>query len=181
LSPRPPLFAEPQHPGELQDCVLVCFLAAWPPSTKAVTAHSAWALEVPDHAVGRFLQRAPNSDLPAALFEAGLAFLAADHAAIVPHIGRSSSVYLPASDGAFAANVIGAKSPDGAKTYTYARARTWLESNMLRNEQTPLPRAATPEATVAVSLWHWNNPGPIQATLPATGHSFLSSLISGMT
>jgi hypothetical protein len=30
LSPRPPMFAETQHPGELQDCILVCFLAAWP-------------------------------------------------------------------------------------------------------------------------------------------------------
>jgi hypothetical protein len=164
----------------LQDCVLVCFLAAWPPTTKSVTAHSAWAAEIPDHAIGRFLQRAPTSDLRAALFEAGIAFLAADHAAIVPHIGRDTSIYLPAGPGAFAANVIGAKSPDGTKVYTYARARTWLEGNMLGADQIPLPPASSVEASVAVSLWRWNNFGPIQNALPATGHEFLSSLISNI-
>jgi hypothetical protein len=159
LSPKQAILADPQHQGEQQDCVLVCYLIAWPPSPRTIQAHSAWALEVSDHALARLLQRAPRADLRAVLFEAGIGFSAADAAAVVPHVGTDSSVYLPAGDGAFAATVIGAKTADGQKHFVYARASTWLSAAMLKADQKPLRRAASAEATVALRVWHWDQHG----------------------
>ena len=125
---------------------------AFPPTPHSVTCHSAWAAEIPDHAAARFLQRAAKADLREALFAAGLAFLAADAATVVPLVGQDTSIYLPAGPGAFAATVIGARTTDGRSSYVYARANTWLSEVMLRADQTPLPRAASAEQTVALAL-----------------------------
>jgi hypothetical protein len=180
LSPRPPMFAEPQHPGELQDCVLVCFLAAWPVSAKVTTAHSAWALEVPDHAAARFWQRDPQADLSQALFEAALNFVSADADIVRAQINNNESVYLRAGSGCFACTVIGAQTTDRSKKFTYARARTWLHDDMLGTDQVPLPPAPTPAQSVALNLWRWADPGGISTTPKANGHAFLASLISNM-
>jgi hypothetical protein len=182
LSPRPPLVAEARHPGELQDCVLVCFLAAWPLSTKATTRHSGWGLECPDHAAARFWQRDPQADLSAALFEAALNFVSADAGTVRDQINTDTSVYLRAGAGCFSSTIIGATTPDRTKQYTYARAKTWLRDDMLGGDQLPLPPAPTPEDSVALDLWRWADPGPLQAAPGATAHShkFLASLISGM-
>ena len=56
LSPTAPIIANPQHQGEQQDCVLVSYLIAWPPTARSIVAHSAWAAEIPDHAAARLLQ-----------------------------------------------------------------------------------------------------------------------------
>jgi hypothetical protein len=159
LSPKTAILADPQHQGESQDCLLVCYLVAFPPTPRSVTCHSAWALEAPDHACARFLQRAPKSDLRTALFDAALAFLAADAATVVPLVGRDTSVYLPAGQGSFACTVIGARTTDGRSSCVYARANTWLSDTMLRADQTPLPRAVTAEQTVALSIWNWGENG----------------------
>jgi hypothetical protein len=154
LSPTAPIIANPQHCGEQQDCTLVCYLVAWPPTAHSIVAHSAWAAEIPDHAAARLLQRAPRPpDLRAVLFEAGLAFLAADAETVVPFVGTDASVYLPTGDGAFAASVVGAKTTDGQRHFIYARAGTWLSEAMLKPDQIPLPRTASAERTVALALW----------------------------
>jgi hypothetical protein len=181
LSPRPPLFAEPQHPGEQQDAILCCFLACWPPDAKCVTAHSAWGLECPDHAAARFWQRDPQADLAAALFNAASNFVSADADIVREQINTGKSVYLRAGAGSFACTIVGAKTPDESKQFTYARSRTWLRDDMLGSDQIPLPPAPTPAESVALSLWHWADPGSIQATMNMPRHSFLSSLISGMS
>jgi hypothetical protein len=154
LSPTAPIIANPEHRGEQQDCTLVCYLLAWPPTAHSIVAHSAWASEIPDHAAARLLQRSPRPpDLRAVLFEAGLAFLAAAVDAVRPQVGTEASVYLPAGDGAFAATIVGAKTRNGQKHFVYARAGTWLSTAMLKPDQTPLPRAANAERTVALALW----------------------------
>jgi hypothetical protein len=160
LSPKQAILADPQHQGEQQDCVLVCYLIAWPPTPRTIQAHSAWALEVSDHAAARMLQRVPSADLRAALFDAGLAFLAADANAMARLVGTQTSIYLPAaSGGAFAATVIGAKTLDGERHYTYARVHTFLSAAMLRPDQVMVPRATNPEQTVALALWRWGDDG----------------------
>jgi hypothetical protein len=120
-----------------------------------------------------FIARArhhPNAlVLRAILFEAGLAFLAADVAVVVPHVGTETRVYLPAGDGAFAATVIGARTRDGQKHFVYARAGTWLNAPLLKADQKPLPRAATPEQTVALALWLPESHSPLAT--PATPNS----------
>ena len=154
LSPTAPIIANPQHQRETQDCTLICYFLAWPQTARSIVAHSAWAAEIPDHAAARLLQRAPRAaDLRTVLFEAGMAFLAADAETIVPFVGQDASVYLPAGDGAFAASIVGAKTTDGQRHFIYARAGTWLSAAMLKPDQTLLPRAATPEQTVALALW----------------------------
>jgi hypothetical protein len=154
LSPRLPLIANPSHPGEMRNCILICHLVAFPVGPKAVKMRCAWSLEVPDHASARFLQRASGADLRAALFEAGTAFIAAEAAPIIPLVGRDASIYLPAGPGVFVASVIGAQTSDGTK-YIYARAGTWIERVRLGIDQVPLQRANKAEASVAVALWHW--------------------------
>ena len=115
--------------------------------------------------LARLLQRSPRApDLQAVLLQAGLAFLAADADAVVPHVGSDSSVYLPAGDGVFAATVIGARTTDGQKHFVYARAGTWLNAPMLKPDQTPLPRAANPEQTVALAIWKWGGAGMVVPT-----------------
>jgi hypothetical protein len=166
LSPTARIIANPQHGGEQQDCTLICFFVAWPPTARSIIAHSAWAAEIPDHACARLLQRSPRApDLRAVLFEAGSAFLAADADAVVPHVGTDASVYLPAGDGVFAATVVGAKTTDGQKHFVYARAGTWLNAPMLKPDQKPLPRAASAERTVALAIWKWGEHGMVVPTL----------------
>jgi hypothetical protein len=172
LSPTAPIIANPQHQGEQQDCTLICYFLAWPRTAHSIAAHSAWAAEIPDHAAARLLQRSPRPpDLRAVLFEAGLAFLAAAADAVVPHVGTDSSVYLPAGDGAFAASIVGAKTTNGQKHFIYARAGTWLSAAMLKPDQIPLPRAATPEQTVALGLWLPESHAPLSDPAKSGGRS----------
>jgi hypothetical protein len=173
LSPTAPIIANPVG-GEAQDCILACFLVAWPPTPQCLQCHRAWALEVPDHAAARLLQRAPETDLRTALFEASLAFLSADAAAVTPHVGAGSTVYIPAGLGAFACNIVGAQTADGRR-YIYARAGTWITEEMRAPNQVLLPLAAAAEQTVALALWRWNEVG--DAILPSVGMSLSPSRV----
>jgi hypothetical protein len=106
---------------------------------------------VPDHAAGRYLQRAgDDADLKAALFQAANNFYAADMAAVSPHVGRGTDIYLPAGDGVFVCTVVGAKSGDS--NFLYARAATWIDGTMLRPDQVPLAQAETADKSVAAIL-----------------------------
>jgi hypothetical protein len=166
LSPKRAILADPQHHGETQDCTLVCFMIAWPPTPRTIQAHSAWALEVSDHAAARMLQRVPTADLRSALFDAGLTFVTADANTMARLIGTQTSIYLPTASGAgaFAATCIGAKTLDGQRHFTYARTHTFLSALMLRPDQVMLPRAASPEETVALALWRWADDGMVVPT-----------------
>jgi hypothetical protein len=150
LAPSPPVIADPRDHGERQECTLVCYCVAWP-SPFGIRLSSAWSLEVPDHAGGRYLQRAGNNaDFKSVLFEAGNHFYAADVAAVSPHIGRDTNIYLPAGGGCFVCTVVGARS--GANKFVYARAATWIDEMKLRPDQVPLPKAETADRSVAALL-----------------------------
>jgi len=158
LTPTKSIVLDPKG-SENQDVILCCFLLAWPPAPKALQVHRAWAVEIPDHASGRLLQRDPQVDLRSALFEAGLNFLAADASAVAPHVGENRSIYLTAAHGAFPATVIGAGTKDGSRRYIYARAGTWITDAMRGPDQALLPRAMPADATVALALWRWADGG----------------------
>jgi len=150
LTPSPPVLADPKDRSQRQDCTLASFCVAWP-TLSGIRLCSAWSLEVPDHAGGRYLQRAGNdADFRSALFEAGNHFYAADVAAVSPHIGRNTDIYLPAGGGCFVCTCIGARS--GANKFVYARAATWIDETMLRPDQVPLPKAETADRSVAALL-----------------------------
>jgi hypothetical protein len=150
LASSPPVIANPKAPGQRQQCTLVCYCVAWPSPPFGITLRSAWSLEVPDHAAGRYLQRADNADFSSALFEAANHFSAADRATVTPHVGRNTDIYLPSGGGAFVCTVVGAKS--GGNNFLYARAATWLEGTMLRADQVPLSKAESAEKSVAALL-----------------------------
>jgi hypothetical protein len=151
LAPSLPVIANPKDHGERQDCTLVCYAVAWPTPPFGIRLCSAWSLEVPDHAAGRYLQRAgDNADFESALFEAANHFYAADMTAVKPHVGRQTDVYLPAGEGMFVCTVIGARS--GTKNFLYARAATWIDGTMLRPDQVPLPKAEAADRSVAALL-----------------------------
>jgi hypothetical protein len=152
LAPSPPVIADPKDHGERQECTLVCYAVAWPTPPFGIRLCSAWSLEVPDHAAGRYLQRAGNNaDFRSALFEAANYFYSADMTAVQPHVGRGSDIYLPTAGGAFVGTVIGAKS-SGGHGFLYARAATWIEEIKMRPDQTLLPKAESAEKSVAALL-----------------------------
>jgi hypothetical protein len=135
------------------------------PPFDALRIHSAWSTEVPNHGLTRFLGRAPTADLRSALFESALAFASADAAIVSPLAGTDTTIYLPAGPGAFVGQVISGQTLTGGK-YIYARARTWIPTEWMREDQTLLPRAQ-PEDTVALKLWAWADSGtqtPVGAT-----------------
>jgi hypothetical protein len=106
---------------------------AWKSGRKIAQFWCQWAVEAPDHALHRLIQREVDHgrqpDLRGALFEAANAFMRAD-ANTLDHYGHESNIYLPAGPGLFGCNVI--KSRDAKRIYTYARARTYLGPEMLR-------------------------------------------------
>jgi hypothetical protein len=163
LSPKGPIIVDAKS-GEGQDCLLACFAVAFPPDAKTLTLHSGWALEISDHACGRYLQRAPNGDLRAAAKQAALAFVSADASTVRPLIGKPTSIYLTAGSGCFAATVIGGITQTG-KTRIYARCRTFVPASWLKPDQQILPRAVNVQNTVALALWHWVKIGEVLPVL----------------
>ncbi len=149
MAPSPPVIANPKNPAEQQQCLLVCYCAAWP-TPFGIRLSSAWSLEVPDHAAGRFLQRAGDANFRSALFSAANHFYGSDMNAVQPHVGMNSDIYLPAGGGCFVCTVIGAKS--GTNNFLYARAATWIDETMLRPDQQPLPPATDPKNSIAAML-----------------------------
>jgi hypothetical protein len=151
-APSPPVIADPKHPGEKQGCILVCYCVAWSTPPFGIRVNSAWCLEACDHSCGRYLQRAgEHADLSAALFEAANYFHGVDVAAVVPHVGKGSEIYLPAGGGVFLSTVVGAKA-GGGQTFLYARAATWIEAVRLRPDQIPLVQAHDAKSSVAALL-----------------------------
>ena len=157
LSPKGPIIVDGVA-GEEQDCLLGCYVVAFPAGAKGLTLHSGWALEISDHACGRYLQRAPDGDLSTAARQAALAFVAADAQVVRPLIGKPMSIYLPAGSGAFVATIIGGMTTTG-KAKIYARCRTFVPAAWLNADQQFLSRAADVKNTVALALWHWDKIG----------------------
>jgi hypothetical protein len=152
LAPRRHLIIDTEHPGELQDGVCVHIALLWREPNGAVTFHLNYLLEVPDHAAARFLQRAPAADLRAALFAAASAFTAADQQDVAFALVRRETIYLISGPGCFACDVIAGRIKDTGRRLVFARARTWLNDEMLDQEQLPLKPAPTPDCTVAAML-----------------------------
>jgi hypothetical protein len=114
---------------------------------RTATFWSQWILEVPDHALGRLLQRSPQADLGDCLTEAAAGFLDAGADPIRNAAKHDHPIYLRAGDGAFLTEVISTGDDDGS-VVLYARARTYLSNTMLGASQVPIGAAADPSASV---------------------------------
>jgi hypothetical protein len=103
-----------------------------------------WTLEVPDHALGRIMQR--TAEDPAAILFAAHRNLLALPARLVTDerwIGEHRSFLLAAGDGAFITTLEIGPSTDDPKSWNCsARAATWVHTDMLGEQQTPLRAVA---------------------------------------
>ena len=127
------------NPSLTQDCIVVNFGIGGRQSTQQAGLHVVLSLEVPDHALGRLLQRSPNTDIAAALIEAHEEFLQADAEAVLERMKKDREFYLRGGAGVFICEGIAATS--NGQRYFYARSSTWISDVMIRPDQKPLPRA----------------------------------------
>ncbi len=147
LEPHGPLLSEPREPGETQDSVLTHFALAGPAGRASSMLLHAWSIEVPDHCLGRLLQRSPEADLKKILFAAGLQFMHASASEVLDLIDRNTTFYLGAEDGLFVCRGVKAQSDSGQR-YVYGRAKTWISSELVRPDQLPLAAAGDDELTM---------------------------------
>jgi len=137
-------------PGRSQNCVLTSFAIAGRTSRCSAASNHGWTLEVPDHALGRLIERCRGADPAAALWQASNAFLNAGLSEIVACLKNDQVFYLPAADGLFLCEAI-AINDDAFGLHIYARARTRLATDMLQPEQTPIA-AVKPEHSMRFSV-----------------------------
>jgi hypothetical protein len=130
-------------PGRLQDCTTVDFVVAGdidrPDGTRFVGhAVGFWCMEFQDHALARLIQRAPQADIPATLWEAHKNALAIRFA---PLAGRT--LVIPAGPGAFLAELLSGRDSElGGCTFLFLQARTWISAEMALG--TPAPTTTAP-------------------------------------
>lgn len=72
LRPSSAIRTNPEEPGETQDCVTVEYVLLDARGTRAAKLatyeRNLWTLEIPDHALGRIVQRAPGVDLAEVIY-----------------------------------------------------------------------------------------------------------------
>lgn len=133
IKAREAVAVEPDEPGFAQACVTMNYAVAGGPD-KGV-AEGLWTIEVPDHALGRLLQRAPGLDIDAALRGAHFALLGAVQDS-VPLARRDARFMVPAGPGVFMCSAL--SGPDistGGQINVHIHAHTWLHSDQLRDDQ----------------------------------------------
>lgn len=131
--------------GLMQDCVTVNYIAVgnlpWLPSDGASKAEGLWTLEVPDHALGRAIER--SGLLPTAIIqEAHLNLLALPIELLATTTDSAGALHITprflvkAGAGGFAAQIIiGEDISLGGAFMINARADTWLADDMLHDDQ----------------------------------------------
>jgi hypothetical protein len=82
-------------PSDRQDCVVMLFGGASAAPRHDLCGYASGSVEVPDHALGRLLQRSVGADIGAALQEAHAAFLAANREIIAGHLKARRQYSVP--------------------------------------------------------------------------------------
>jgi hypothetical protein len=149
LAPSGPLAAVNEGYGFKQDAVIVRGVVIVRTRDAAISI-SLTALETPDHAVGRLLERAPRADAAQVLREAADSFLAADMRRVADIGFGRGTLTLPAGDGVFLSNIVLGRRRSGGGWTLYCRPRTFVSSDMAAGTQAPLAPASDVERTVLV-------------------------------
>jgi hypothetical protein len=128
----------------LQDCVVLNYvIAGFMPDTTGI-AEGAWSIEVPDHALGRAVERSRLLH-PGTLIREAHANLLAAPATALKHLsdtGQVDNIYVKAGPGCFVGGFLAA--PDLSadnEINLHFRVATWLHDDQLRDDQIPLARA----------------------------------------
>src|ERR1700688_512525 len=100
IEPQGPVLDSP-FPSERQECVIV-WLAGLPIKDRRENdVFVVWTIEVPDHALGRIVQRSPSVNLIGAVIEAHNWFINAQSDRITECAHQDRTFYLPAGNGLF--------------------------------------------------------------------------------
>jgi len=149
LEPSGRVIVDARTPGDMQDCILAYFAAAWG-SGRGMHLWSRFFVEIPDHAAWRLLQRGGSQvDLRHCLMQASDAFADGDAKEVMDYLSAKRTIYLPAGPGVFLSEIIAGI--DDKHKYYYARARTWLSAEMLAPQQ----RTVTPAKKGSESVLAW--------------------------
>jgi hypothetical protein len=133
-------FTTETDPGLHQDCVLARYAIIGRSGSNSVQAQ-AFTVEVPDHALGRLLQRCRGADPAEAMWQAHVALLGASTAEVADCMKQQRSIYLPAASGCFACKAMLIRTAEVTMPLLYARARTWLSTDQLHADQRPIALA----------------------------------------
>jgi len=141
LKPRDSIRIESDRPGDMQDCVVVNYLMCGRHPEGDCQSDGNWTLEAQDHALGRLLQRDPKCDPALVLNAAHRATLRLKSSDVLPNakVLRSDSFLVPAGNGAFVSQFrLGEDASLKGNFVAHIVARTWLEQDMLHDNQMPL-------------------------------------------
>ncbi len=147
LEPRGPMVML-DDPRFKQDCVLVVGALVQRTTRKNVSVTSFPVLEVPDHALARLFDRAPNVNVRNALLEAASAFLAADLEAVRL---QGATLCLPTTGGLLLSEAINLKDLNGEQRLV-ARATTFITFEMAEPDQRPIQAAVDPAQSVLAAV-----------------------------
>jgi hypothetical protein len=156
LKPRESVIYENEKevlkPTYLQDCVTVnYFVAGYLPrfasDPMVGRGEGLWTLEVPDHALGRAVERSRLIHPGTLIREAHVNLLALPNAVLGPVFQdkESRGVYIKAGAGAFAGHLF--VGPDKSKNFevsAFVRVKTWLATDQLGADQIILSEKGKP-------------------------------------
>jgi hypothetical protein len=146
-----------------QNCVcLHCIVAGFLPGSgsdpgKIGVTDGVWTIEVPDHALGRAVQRSRFLHPGVIIREAHTTLLDLP-VTVLERTGFKKNVLVKAGAGCFGGYFsIGQEIQDGS-LHTHFRASTWLENDQLRKDQIPLCEKGVPGERLSDS---WLRPFPL--------------------
>jgi hypothetical protein len=134
IVPREAVRVDSTDPAFGQDCVVVNYVLAGMGPDGCELSEGLWTVELPDHALGRALQRAPDQDLDALVLAAHRAVLQARWRGAFTDPRHRFLV--PAGAGAFMCSMqFGLDPSAGASPSALVHAHTWLDRDQLRDDQ----------------------------------------------
>jgi hypothetical protein len=142
LKPRVAVTVDaPPESGLAQDCVTVDYILAgiMPDAPNGGIATGSWSLEVPDHALGRCIQR--SGLLPSAIIAEAHHNLLGLRVAIVMLGNKLDSgrrFLIKAGPGGFVCHLHVGRDRSSGRIDVMAHADTWVADDMLRDDQTLL-------------------------------------------
>lgn len=167
LKPRDSVAVDPDDPADAQNCVTVNHIFTGNLDGVPHQADGLWTLEIPDHALGRLLHRSGAVDPASSIAAAHHAALRVRASDVFPNlkVDRGFSFLIPAGPGAFVCSI--AHGPDvsiGLGMEVHVRAHTWLATDMLHDDQTPLIDDGAPGDRLGES---WLMPAPLKRIIKA--------------
>ena len=151
--------SESQRASAAQDCVTVNYIFVGCLGGMAIKAEGGWTLEVPDHALGRAVERSRLLQPETIIRDAHRNLLDLPVALAEQQNSHERGVYIKAGAGAFAGHLV--IRPDistGDQLSAHVRVKTWLSEDQLHDDQVVLSEKGEPGQRLGDS---WLKPRPL--------------------